>query len=298
MQSGNDWHHLQLKLDCGRNLGYAECGEKHGTPLIYFHGGLSSRLDIAFASGICKQKGIRLIAPDRPGIGLSEHQHTRGLLDWPLDVQMLADRLELRKFATLGWSLGGPYSLVCGFSLPDRVTVAGTVGCIAPLPWSENLSALGLMADRLLIWCTRSAPFLVPPILTLSKWLPAKYVKDALLQELVRSPGDRKVIESLSVEDATDFFREALRTGVAGTAEDYRTISFDWPFAVDQIQAPVRLWHGKEDIIVPLSHAKYLEAHIPDAELTIVPGQGHFLLHNHFADVVDVLMALHAKRSG
>ena len=38
----------------------------------------------------CQEAGIRLIAVDRPGIGLSDHQPDRTILDWPEDVAHLA----------------------------------------------------------------------------------------------------------------------------------------------------------------------------------------------------------------
>lgn len=52
-------------------LGYADWGDPGGAPVIYCHGGLSSRVDIAWASRFCAERGVRLIAPDRPGSGLS-----------------------------------------------------------------------------------------------------------------------------------------------------------------------------------------------------------------------------------
>ncbi len=289
MQSTNDWRHLRVPLSDGRVLGYAECGEPDGIPLFYFHGGLSSRLDIAYAASTCKDKGIRLIAPDRPGIGTSENKPGRSLLDWPADVAYLAQQLGLTKFSVLGWSLGGPYSLACAYSIPHMIHRAGTVGCIAPLSWAGSLSGLGLLADRLLIACTRVAPYLVPAMLHLSKMLPARTVKECLLKEL-KSPADVEIVKALSVSDATDFFREALRPGVEGTVDDYRTISFDWPFSIEKIQAPVNLWHGEEDTIVPISHGRYLQEHIPAAKLTVVPNEGHFLLHRHISDVLQALV--------
>jgi pimeloyl-ACP methyl ester carboxylesterase len=63
-----------MKLPDGRTLGWAQYGAINGKPLLYFHGGVSSRLDIEFADNHCHKKGIRIIAPDRPGIGISSPQ--------------------------------------------------------------------------------------------------------------------------------------------------------------------------------------------------------------------------------
>jgi pimeloyl-ACP methyl ester carboxylesterase len=63
--------------------------------------------------------GVRLIAIDRPGKGLSAFQSSRRLVDWPDDVVEVATTLRLDRFAVLGISGGGPYPRcgVCSISL-------------------------------------------------------------------------------------------------------------------------------------------------------------------------------------
>jgi hypothetical protein len=46
---------------------------------------------------------------DRPGLGWSDWQSRRRVLDWPLDVTALADALGLQRFAVLGYSSGAPF---------------------------------------------------------------------------------------------------------------------------------------------------------------------------------------------
>ena len=58
-------------------------------------------------------KGVRLISPDRPGMGLSTYQPGRRLVDWPADVAHLTEALGIERFAVMGWSAGGPYAAVC-----------------------------------------------------------------------------------------------------------------------------------------------------------------------------------------
>jgi pimeloyl-ACP methyl ester carboxylesterase len=63
-----------------------------------------------------------LLSIDRPGIGLSDFQPNRTLLDWADDISELAQTLRLDRFALLGWSAGGPYVLACAFKIPHRLT--------------------------------------------------------------------------------------------------------------------------------------------------------------------------------
>jgi len=49
-------------------------------------------------------------------------------------------------------------------------------------------------------------------------------------------------------------------------------------FDLGTIQVPVRIWHGDLDATVPLEHGKMLAEALPKAELTVMPGDGHFSL--------------------
>jgi pimeloyl-ACP methyl ester carboxylesterase len=75
-----------IKLNDGRNLGFAEYGDPTGKPIFEFHGNPSSRLGgVLFAEAACR-RGIRVIGVDRPGIGLSDYKRGGKLLEWPDDV--------------------------------------------------------------------------------------------------------------------------------------------------------------------------------------------------------------------
>ncbi len=99
----------RIKLRDGRALGYAEFGSPEGEPVFYFHGFPNSRVDwlISDPDDAAGALNTRIIAPDRPGYGLSDYQRGRKLLDWPQDVLELANALQIDKFAVLGISGGG-----------------------------------------------------------------------------------------------------------------------------------------------------------------------------------------------
>src|SRR5690349_20394532 len=60
-----------LTLADGRQVGYALYGAATGQPLFFAHGWPGSRLRAAVYHGVALRLHIRLIALDRPGIGLS-----------------------------------------------------------------------------------------------------------------------------------------------------------------------------------------------------------------------------------
>ncbi len=73
----------RVRLPDGRRLGYAEFGDPAGRPILYFHGFPSSRLEAGLAHGAALRTGVRIVAPDRPGSGLSDFLPGRTLKDWP-----------------------------------------------------------------------------------------------------------------------------------------------------------------------------------------------------------------------
>ncbi|MCK4436294.1 alpha/beta hydrolase, partial [Candidatus Bathyarchaeota archaeon] len=94
-------------------MGYAEYGPLRGVPVFYFHGFPSSRFEAAIVEDKLEGLNVHLIAIDRPGMGISSYQKNRAILDFPEDVQELAEYLGLDNYGVLGVSGGGPYSLAC-----------------------------------------------------------------------------------------------------------------------------------------------------------------------------------------
>ena len=83
--------------------------------------------------------------------------------------------------------------------------------------------------------------------------------------------------------------REALRGGAAGVVRDSAIQARDWGFGLDEIQAPVHLWHGDSDEIVPLHHSRHAAETIPNATLTVFEGVGH-LVQSRFGEIAAALI--------
>lgn len=277
-------HHVVLPD--GRRLAYADWGDPAARAVLYFHGGLSCRLDIGFGAEDAKTDGTRLIAPDRPGIGGSDRSRGRSVASWAADVSALADGLSLGRFAVLGWSAGAPYALACAALLPDRVTSVATVGGAPPLQGRADVKELGLRGDRMLFPLAHHVPALAAPVLAITGRMPVRLLRKQLLAD-IRSTADRAAVAEFDWRAV----REAVRHGGAGTVDDYRALAADWGFDPATITAPVTLWHGGDDDLVPIAHARRLAYLIPAARYEVVRGAGHFLLHGHLAAVLDSLTA-------
>ncbi|KAK7887391.1 hypothetical protein LTR67_009811 [Exophiala xenobiotica] len=95
-----------LLLPDGRKLGYAQYGSRTGRAVFFVHGHPGSRIEAAHLHDIGLKLGARIIAPDRPGIGLSSPQPGRTVLDHPKDVEHLADHLKLERYGVLSQTMG------------------------------------------------------------------------------------------------------------------------------------------------------------------------------------------------
>ncbi len=131
----------RIALADGRWLACAEFGDPHGRPVLLFHGTPGYRRNPWATDAELRSVGVRLIAPDRPGVGGSTPQPRRRLLDWPDDVRQLADALGLERFAVVGFSNGGPHAAACAFRLGPRVSGTALVAPMPPLDGPGAVSA-------------------------------------------------------------------------------------------------------------------------------------------------------------
>jgi len=152
-----------MELPDGRELAWLETGRPRGRPVFAFHGTPGSRRQVSFDEKSVAAAGVRMIAPDRPGYGLSSFHPGRHLADWASDVAALADRLKLDSFAVIGVSGGGPHAVACARMLPERVTAAGIVSGVGPMGDPEfDVGMVGV--NKGLSFLAREAPLVLRPV--------------------------------------------------------------------------------------------------------------------------------------
>ena len=280
-----------LRLRDGRRLGYAEYGDRVGVPVLFFHGTPGSRRVAQVAHEVATRLAVRIIAPDRPGFGLSDFQPARKLIDWPADVVQLADALGLERFAVAGVSGGGPYVATCASRIADRLTRAGIISGMGPLD-DPALTAGLRFGYRTGLGVVRTAPGVARVVLALGG-LGMRHCPERLLDLVAGSmpAADRAVlvrpgVRALLIDDV----REALRQGVRGAAHELTLFSRPWGFRPEGIRLPVRLWHGEADTQVPVAIARRLAATIPQCHASFMRGAGHFWVFDHLDEVVSALI--------
>ena len=158
-----------LRLRSGRRLGYAEYGRADGWPVLFFHGFPGSRYEGRLLDGAARTVGVRIIAPDRPGFGLSDFKPARGMGSWPFDVAELADRLGVGRFSVLGFSGGGPYAAVCGHRLRYRLLAVGLLSGMGPTDAPSGVQGMRLFG-QLELALARRTPWMAAYLYRLAYW--------------------------------------------------------------------------------------------------------------------------------
>ncbi|MGH6634747.1 MAG: alpha/beta fold hydrolase [Gammaproteobacteria bacterium] len=286
-----------IKLADGRQLGWAEFGDPQGLPLFYFHGFPASRLEGKLIEAAALRNGIRVIAPDRPGYGISDFQPGRRLLDWPCDVEALADCLRIDRFIVLGMSGGGPYALACAHTMAPRLRTVGVVCGLGPVfePWARRSmhwpARLGFGLAR------RSKRLLRFAYGGVTAWV-IKQRPETLRRLLTSSApeADSSVVRQPEINQILfDSAREALRQGPEGALWDFIAYAHPWGFEPQDIRCRVQLWHGKADALVPPAHGHYFATELPNVVADFLPGEGHFSLAIKHTDLI--LRALASDRA-
>ena len=282
-----------LTLKSGRQLCFADYGDPEGRPLMYFHGWPSSRLQACGIHEQCLQRGICLIAPDRPGVGQSDWQEERTLLDWPSIVEELAAHVGWDRFAVMGVSGGGPYAIAAASALPDRVEQAAVVCGAPPLARFPDRSEM-MLPYRVLLRIRPYAPFLIPGILKVSHWISQYPPNEPPMSWVMKwtADADREALGEGDFEQVTRSFREGLSAGTKGVQADGDIYSSEWEIDFESIKVPISFWHGEDDQNIPFSMVKTYASWIPTAEMHSFPDEGHYsIIQRSPAMVLDSLQA-------
>ena len=137
----------QLELPDGRRLGYTTYGADSG-PLVVVLDGPASRGLARASAPAAAGLGIRLVAPDRPGVRASTPAPDRGIADWPSDHAALLDALGAQRAGILSQSGGTPYAVAAAAVLPERMIAIAALGPVAPFDEPASVRELGGAAPR------------------------------------------------------------------------------------------------------------------------------------------------------
>lgn len=278
----------ELTLADGRRMTWSEFGAPAGTPVLSCHGGLLCRFDVEPCAAGFAEAGLRVISPDRPGVGGSDRAPGHSTGDWADDAGQLLDALGLDRVAVTGWSLGGQYAAAVAARLHGRVSGLALVAGCPPLDDHHRFRELNAMDRRLARLSQR-----VPPVARVAFSLSARLGRRSPLRlarfEAKHSPAsDAHVIESHG-EWLGVAMGEGARDG-AGMVDEYRAFVAPWGFTLDEIAVPTTIHQGGADTLVAPKWAEELAGGISGATLTTYDGEGHMIGISRRVDITRALV--------
>jgi pimeloyl-ACP methyl ester carboxylesterase len=282
-----------LTLPSGRVLEFAEYGDPAGLPALVFHGLIGSHHQASWIADEAARRGLRLVAPNRPGVGRSGFVRREAAGEATGDVVALVDHLGLDRFSVIGISGGTPYALACLHRLGPRVLSATLLSGMGPTSLRGSLAGMDPRRRAFFVVGSRSRRAAKGAF----DRARAGYLDDPprFLRRLVRTWSrpdrdlfDRPDVFELFLRDLDAVFRAP--EGTAGLAQElalYRRYAF--PLRSLPPDVPVTLWHGLDDTIVPPAMAWAMLRELPRAEGHLIPG-GHFVAVAVARDILDRLM--------
>ena len=260
-----------LELGAGRRVHLIEAGE--GPPLVSLHG--SSTSSLSLVPLLEHLVGLRVIAVDRPGFGLSEpvqvpREHFR---DAAIEfVDEVLDRLELETCALTGQSMGGTWAVWYALARPARVRRLALLGSVPLLPGTRPPAPLRVMVTPV-----------VGDLLSRVKPNPKMVVR------LMSSMGEQETI--VRYPDLIEALAAAGRDPIASAANlaelrailsplGFRRSARLHTYELRRLTAPTLLIWGDHDPVGPVEVAQATAGAIPDAQLEVlsaghVPHLGH-----------------------
>jgi len=274
-----------LELAHGRTVDVLLGGDPQGFPLVMHHGTPGDSTLFGDWDEPCSAHGMKLICASRPGYATSTRQAARSVADAATDVAAILDRLAHDDFVTAGWSGGGPHALACAALLPRRCRAAATLAGVGPFGVGDLDFLAGMGPENVVEFgaaCEGET--------ALRQWMrdngePLRAVTGeaiaASLGGLVPEV-DKQVLVGGYAEAMATSFRRGLERGLNGWIDDDLAFTKPWGYELTAIHAPVTVWQGDLDLMVPFAHGRWLVDHIPGARARLAPGHGHISLVVHY----------------
>lgn len=273
-----------MRLHDSRRLAWSEWGAVDGIPVLFCTGaGMSSWL--GFGASDLPSLALKLIAIDRPGLGLSDPHPNKTLSSWVDDTREFIQTNALHPVLAVGFSQGAPFA----FALAGQ----GLVKAIAIVSGQDELTH------------PRLRPLLHPDVAGMIATVrqdPVGFEQhfsqiatpEGLWQLIIgmSAQRDRRLYESETFGVAYQrALQEGFAQGAQGYARDLVNTFSPWTVKLKDITVPVDLWYGGLDTSTVHSpdFGSTLASRLPNASHTIDPEEGGSILWTRSGDILTKL---------
>ncbi|KAH9605797.1 hypothetical protein KSS87_008979 [Heliosperma pusillum] len=284
----------RIRLNDGRILAYRESGvsKKDANFKIIVVHGFNSNKDMSFLAPQEVMEGLKIymVLYDRAGYGESDPNPKKSLKSEALDIEQLADQLELGpKFYVIGVSLGSYPTWSCLQYIPHRLQGVALMASVVNYRWPSLPKSVikddfrkGLV--KLALCVLKSVPGLLYWWMTQKLFPPSNmmeknpvFFSERDVELLKRTPGFELLSENkLEKRSVFDNLRQDFLVGFSKW--DFDPLKLNNPFLKDE--GSVHLFVGYEDKVVPIELQRYVMGQLPWIKSHEIPQGGHLIVYD------------------
>jgi pimeloyl-ACP methyl ester carboxylesterase len=181
-------------------------------------------------------------------------------------------------------------------TMPTRVRAIAIVAGAIPMAELEDATGL-LPLYRWMLAFYRARPQVLRKLFCMARPIlavrPPVRLRPLLLKMLMLRPCDAESLRDAAAFEAIfESQRRAWRGSAEGVMADAQIYAQPWGFSVEDVQVPVRLWHGVQDRAFSIHLAKKLAKQLPNCKARFVENAGHYSLPiRHIREILSDLIS-------
>lgn len=268
---------LLVELPDGRRMAVDDRGDPEGAPVLYVHGTPDSRLARHPHDAVAAAAGVRLIAPDRPGIGHSDPDPAATPASVADDLAAVLDALGVDEAGVLSWSAGSLFSLAFAGAHPRRCRRLVLAAPLVPADGYDDPGVVEGADDGRRLFADAHRGLHPDEVgAELAAWLVPPVIDDATAREMMA--GSIAALADIPGADRqlADAVRACVSHGHVGVEREIAAQATSLAPLLDRIDAVVRVHVGDRDAVTPPAMARWLGRRL-GVEPVVHPGVGHEL---------------------
>ncbi|KIN64820.1 Transcriptional regulator, LuxR family/hydrolase, alpha/beta fold family protein [Sulfitobacter noctilucicola] len=276
----------------GRLLAYREFGDRKGRPVLFIHNMMGGAIWPAGMEQLAQAKGWRVIAPSRPGFGLSDSYPARDLelvRKSCSDMRALLDHLMVDQVLVVGMMSSAGLGIRFAKDHADRVRALLNVGHAGLM--DDRLIDAMANPSRAMAKTYRKSPtalrFLIRVAVASVDLLGPRQM---LRSNFQRSDPDIELLKDTALVDAIgEGLQHAIAQGGEAFSRDGFVALHDWREDVAALNCPATCLLGEQDAMYPQAEARRLMADLPNYALEVFPDAGQFVFYGHSAKAFQLM---------
>lgn len=280
---GDKIRYDRILTDDGRLLAYRDFGARDGKCVLFIHNMMGGAIWPAAMERMAEAQGWRIIAPSRPGFGLSDSYPARDmelLRKTCSDMRALLDHLDVDQVLVFGMLSSAGLGIKFAKDHSDRARGLITLGHAGLM--DDALIAAMANPSRAMAKTYRKSPTALRFLIRVAVASVDLLGPGQMLRSNFRSSKpDAELLEDDSIVEAIgEGLKHAIAQGGEAFSRDGFVALHDFRAEIAALTCPATCVIGREDTMYPAAQAERLMSDLPNYDLRIIAHAGQFVLYS------------------